>query len=71
MPSTIRDWLGVLDAASYSQIYRTAVYLDSAVQDRRIAENPCKARTIERPTSSPSSFQRVRAAIDGVFPLMA
>jgi hypothetical protein len=28
--------------------------LDSAVEDRRIAENPCKARTIKRPTSPAS-----------------
>lgn len=59
-PSTIRDWLGVLDAANYSQNYRTVLFtivssvLDSAVEDRRIAENPCKARTIKRPTSPAS-----------------
>jgi len=59
-PSTIRDWLGVLDDANYSQNYRTVLFtivssvLDSAVEDRRIAENACKARTIKRPTSPAS-----------------
>lgn len=60
--STIRDWMGVLDDAKYSQNYRTVLFtmvssiLDSAVEDRLIISNPCKARTIKRPTSPASNI---------------
>lgn len=59
-PSTIRDWLGTLDDANYSQNYRTVLFtivssvMDSAVEDRLITVNPCKASTIKRPTSPAS-----------------
>ena len=61
-PGTVRDWLGVLDDARYSQNYRTVLFsivssvLDSAVEDRLITTNPCKARTVKRPTSPASNI---------------
>ncbi|ACU40165.1 tyrosine-type recombinase/integrase [Actinosynnema mirum] len=56
-PATVRDWLGLLDAERLSENYKTVLFttvssvLDSAVEDRLIIENPCKAKTIKRPTS--------------------
>lgn len=56
--STVRDWLGVLDDKKYSQNYRTVLFtalssiMDSAVEDKLITSNPCKGKSIKRPTSS-------------------
>jgi integrase len=60
--STIREWLGRLDEAHYSQNYRIVLFtivssvLDAAVEERLIHTNPCKAQTIKRPTSSASNM---------------
>lgn len=54
-PSTIRDWLGVMDekrlSANYQVVLFTAVtgVLDSAIDDKLIRENPCQAKTVRRP----------------------
>ncbi len=56
-PATIRDWLGALDDARLSENYKTVLFtimssvMDSAVEDKLIIENPCKAKTIKRPMS--------------------
>ena len=58
--ATVRDWLGALDEKKLSQNYKTVLFttlssiMDSAVEDKLIMINPCKARSIKRP-SSPSS----------------
>ncbi|WP_280407994.1 tyrosine-type recombinase/integrase [Nocardia brasiliensis] len=57
-PSTIRDWLGWLDEQGLSDNYKTALFTivssicDAAVDDHVIRENPCKAKTIRRPTAN-------------------
>jgi integrase len=54
-PSTVRDWLGYLEEKKFSENYKLALFtavsgvLDSAVEDRLIRENPCKAKTVRRP----------------------
>ncbi|OLL75088.1 phage integrase family protein [Pseudonocardia sp. Ae168_Ps1] len=61
-PAIVRNWLGELDDRGYSANYRTVLFtivssvLDSAVEERLIAHNPCKAQTIKRPTSSASNI---------------
>jgi integrase len=58
--ATVRDWLGALEENKLSQNYKTVLFttlssiMDSAVEDRLITINPCKANSIRRPTS-PSS----------------
>lgn len=57
-PSTIRDWLGVMEekrlAANYQVVLFTIVtgVLDSAIDDKLIRENPCQAKTVRRPVGS-------------------
>lgn len=61
-PAIVRNWLGELDDCGYSANYRTVLFtivssvLDSAVEERLITHNPCKAQTIKRPTSSASTI---------------
>jgi integrase len=54
-PSTIRDWLGEIEdqADNYKVVLFSVVtgVMDSAVDDKLIRDNPCKAKTIRRPTS--------------------
>jgi integrase len=56
-PATIREWLGKLDEERLSENYKTVLFttvssvLDSAVEDKLIIDNPCKAKTIKRPVS--------------------
>lgn len=54
-PSTIRDWLGEIEdqADNYKVVLFSVVtgVMDSAVDDKLIHDNPCKAKTIRRPTS--------------------
>lgn len=51
----MRDWLGYLDDKKFSENYKLALFtvvsgvLDSAIEDRLIRENPCKAKTVRRP----------------------
>lgn len=55
-PSTVRDWQGYLDDKKFSENYKLVLFtalsgvLDSAVEDKLIRDNPCKAKTIRRPT---------------------
>ncbi len=55
-PSTVRDWQGYLDEQKLSENYKLVLFtalsgvLDSAVDDKLIRENPCKAKTIRRPS---------------------
>lgn len=76
-PAVVRDWLGELDERGYSANYRTVLstivssVLDSAVDERLITHNPCKAQTIKRPTSSASNIvisprQRLDAVEQGI-----
>lgn len=61
-PAVVRNWLGELDDHGYSANYRTVLFtivssvLDSAVEERLITHNPCKAQTIKRPTASASNI---------------
>lgn len=54
-PSTVRDWQGYLDEKKFSENYKLVLFtvlsgvLDSAVEDKLIRENPCKAKTVRRP----------------------
>ncbi|WP_083661887.1 tyrosine-type recombinase/integrase [Actinophytocola xanthii] len=53
-PWTIRDWLGEIQdqSANYKVLFSVVTgVLDSAVDDKLIRDNPCKAKTIRRPTS--------------------
>ncbi|MGH3696066.1 MAG: tyrosine-type recombinase/integrase [Pseudonocardiaceae bacterium] len=75
--ATVRDWLGVLEANKLSQNYKTVLFttlssiMDSAAEDRLITINPCKAKSIKRPTSPTSDIavwpeDRLRAVQDGL-----
>ncbi|WP_216905909.1 tyrosine-type recombinase/integrase [Nocardia noduli] len=54
-PATIRDWVGTLDEQGLSDNYKSVLFTmvssvcDSAVDDRVIRVNPCKAKTVRRP----------------------
>lgn len=54
----VRDWLGTLDEKKFSPNYKTVLFtvlssiMDSAVEDKLITANPCKGKSIKRPTSS-------------------
>ena len=76
-PSTVRDWLGHLDEKKFSANYKVVLFavlsgvLESAVEDKIIRENPCKARTVRRPVGAspkivPWSEERVRAVRRGL-----
>ncbi|HEY3894553.1 MAG TPA: site-specific integrase [Pseudonocardiaceae bacterium] len=75
--ATVRDWLGVLEENKLSQNYKTVLFtalssiMDSAVEDRLITTNPCKAKSIRRPSSPSSDIvvwpeTRLRALQDGL-----
>ncbi len=75
--ATVRDWLGVLDEQNLSQNYKTVLFtalssiMDSAVEDRLITVNPCKGKSIKRPTSPSSNIvvwpeERLRAVQGGL-----
>jgi integrase len=77
MAATVRDWLGVLDEKELSQNYKTVLFttlssvMDSAVEDRLITTNPCKGKSIKRPTSPSSNIvvwpeERLRAIQGGL-----
>ena len=76
-PSTVRDWQGHLDEQKLSENYKLVLFtalsgvLDSAVDDKLIRENPCKAKTIRRPSGgSPKVVvwpeERLTAVRDGL-----
>ena len=76
-PSTVRDWLGYLDEKKFSENYKLVLFtvlsgvLESAVEDKLIRENPCKAKTVRRPVGgSPKVVvwpeERVRAVRSGL-----
>lgn len=54
-PSIVRDWQGYLDEKKFSENYKLVLFtvlsgvLDSAVEDKLIRDNPCKAKTVRRP----------------------
>lgn len=54
-PSTIRDWLAELQDKKLSENYKLVLFtivtgvLDSAIDDRLIRDNPCRAKTVRRP----------------------
>lgn len=56
-PASIRDWLGELEARKLAENYKVVLFtivsavLDSAIDDRLIRDNPCKAKTVRRPVS--------------------
>jgi integrase len=56
-PSTIRDWGGAMDERMLSDNYQAVLFntasgvLDSAVDDQRIRENPCHAKTVRTPVA--------------------
>jgi integrase len=69
--------LGVLEENKLSQNYKTVLFttllsiMDSAVEDRLITINPCKANSIRRPTRPSSDIvvwpeDRLRAVQDGL-----
>lgn len=55
-PSTIREWMDTVQDLSdnYKHVLFTLVssVLDSAIEDKLIRQNPCKAKTIQRPTGA-------------------
>jgi integrase len=76
-PSTVRDWQGYLDEKKFSENYKLVLFtvlsgvLDSAVEDKLIRENPCKAKTVRRPTGGSPKVavwpeERVWAVRDGL-----
>lgn len=76
-PSTVRDWLGYLDDEGFSENYKVVLFavlsgvLESAVEDKIIRENPCRAKTVRRPVGGspkvlPWSGERVQAVRDGL-----
>ncbi|WAL64928.1 site-specific integrase [Amycolatopsis cynarae] len=56
-PATIRNWLGDLEEKKHAENYKVVLFtlvsavLDSAIDDKLIRENPCKAKTVRRPVS--------------------
>lgn len=54
-PSTVRDWQGHLDDKKFSENYKLVLFtvlsgvLESAVEDKLVRDNPCKAKTVRRP----------------------
>lgn len=58
-PAIVRNWLGELDDRGYSANYRTVLFtivssvLDSAVEERLITHNPCKAQRHRRSSARP------------------
>lgn len=75
--ATVRDWLGVLDEKKLSQNYKTVLFtvlssiMDSAVEDKLITINPCKGKSIKRPTNPSSDIvvwpeERLRAVEGGL-----
>ncbi|MFE3983074.1 tyrosine-type recombinase/integrase [Nocardia tengchongensis] len=54
-PVKIRDWVDGLDVRKYSENYKAVLFdivsgiFDSAVDDKLIRENPCKAKSVRRP----------------------
>ncbi|MGH3846206.1 MAG: tyrosine-type recombinase/integrase [Pseudonocardiaceae bacterium] len=75
--ATVRDWLGALEDNKLSQNYKTVLFttlssiMDSAVEDRLITINPCKVKSIRRPTSPSSNIvvwpeDRLRAVQAGL-----
>lgn len=76
-PSTVRDWLGYLDEKKFSDNYKTVLFavlsgvLESAVDDKIIRENPCRAKTVRRPVAGSSTVvpwaeERVRSVRGGI-----
>src|SRR5437899_5413305 len=60
--ANVRDWLGVLDERKLSMNYKTVLFtvvssiMDSAIEDKLIYINPCKGKSIKRPTSPESDI---------------
>ncbi|MDT3397353.1 tyrosine-type recombinase/integrase, partial [Streptomyces sp. B1866] len=74
-PQHIRDWLSELERALPVSSYRRVIFasvsalLAAAVDDRLLAKNPCKARTVRAPAPTPA---RVRPwAAERVFAVRA
>ncbi|MET9001464.1 hypothetical protein [Amycolatopsis sp. NPDC004169] len=76
-PSTIRDWVGSMEERKLSDNYQAVLFntvsgvMDSAVDDRRIRENPCHAKTVRRPVASSPPIvvwpeERVQAVRSGL-----
>jgi integrase len=76
-PSTVRDWLGNLEESGFSENYKVVLFailsgvLESAVDDKIIRDNPCKAKTVRRPVGGspkvvPWTEKRVRAVRGGL-----
>ncbi|HEV7976136.1 site-specific integrase [Amycolatopsis sp.] len=57
-PSTIREWLGKLEDKKRAENYKVVLFtlvsavIDSAIDDKLIRDNPCKAKTVRRPIGS-------------------
>ncbi|AVL26422.1 hypothetical protein NBRGN_045_00590 [Nocardia brasiliensis NBRC 14402] len=76
-PSTIRDFVAWMDEEKLSDNYQSAIFTivssvcDSAVDDKVIRKNPCKAKTVRRPVArSPKiviwSEDKLRAVQDAL-----
>lgn len=75
-PGVIRDWLGEIQ--DQSDNYKVVLFsvvtgvMDSAMDDKLIRDNPCKAKTIRRPTSPAVEVkdiwaeERVKAVREGM-----
>ncbi|MEV6225355.1 site-specific integrase [Nocardia fluminea] len=56
-PSTIRDFVGSMDERGLSANYQSVIFtvvssvIDSAVDDKVIRRNPCRAKTVRRPVA--------------------
>lgn len=75
--ATIRDWVGSMEERKLSDNYQAVLFntvsgvMDSAVDDRRIRENPCHAKTVRRPVASSPPIvvwpeERVQAVRSGL-----
>jgi integrase len=59
-PEHVRDWLRQLEGAVASPAYRRLIFdaassvLNAAVDDRLLASNPCRARSVKAPRPSPT-----------------
>ncbi len=62
-PSTIREWMETVQDQSdnYKHVLFTLVssVLDSAIEDKLIRQNPCKAKTIQRPNGAAVQVKEV------------
>ncbi|MEJ2853514.1 MULTISPECIES: tyrosine-type recombinase/integrase [unclassified Saccharothrix] len=84
-PQLVRDWLGDMQEKGLSLTYQALLFetfssvMNSAVDDKRIHQNPCNVKSIKRPQRSPrkvvpwpeSRLHKIQLALDARFKIVA